>query len=69
MDTEGFLIDWDTQAEQRKADFMEWLYELYNPEDHTYTGLWEKYKEDIASYFRDTVMQEVKEAKEAAITG
>jgi len=56
VDTEGFLIDWDTQAEQRKADFMEWLYELYNPEDHTYTGLWEKYKEDIASYFRDMIM-------------
>lgn len=61
MGTENILIEWDTQKEQRKADFLEWLYELYAPADHTYTGLYKKFKEDIADYFRDLVLKELAE--------
>lgn len=37
------LLAWDVQAEQRKADFLEYLYDLYKPEDHTYTGLYQDF--------------------------
>lgn len=58
MTFEGFdwqevLDTWDVKAEQRKADFMEFLYDMYEPENGLYTGLWEQFKEDIALGMRD----------------
>jgi hypothetical protein len=37
------LRSWDVVQEQKKADFMEHLYQVYQPADHTYTGLWERF--------------------------
>ena len=37
------LTGWDWQKEQQKADFLEHLYQVYQPKTHTYTGLWEKF--------------------------
>jgi hypothetical protein len=59
MTSEGFdwqavLDTWDVPSEQRKADFLEFLYEMYSPEDFTYTGLWQRFQVDLAEMFRET---------------
>ena len=59
MNSEGFdwqavLDEWDVPSEQRKADFLEFLYEMYAPEDFTYTGLWQLFQQDLAEMFRET---------------
>lgn len=59
MNSEGFdwqavLDEWDVPSEQRKADFLEFLYEMYAPEDFTYTGLWQRFQRDLAEVFRET---------------
>ncbi len=51
-DVENVLLKWDVKAEQEKADFIEYLFELYNPPSRLYTGLWERFKEDLARSFR-----------------
>jgi hypothetical protein len=50
---EDILLTWDTQWEQDKADFLEELYEFYSPSDHCYTGLFQRYQEDLARFIRD----------------
>ena len=37
------LLSWNVVEEQRKADFMERLYQVYKPANHCYTGLWERF--------------------------
>jgi len=37
------LQSWDAKKELQKADFMEHIYQVYRPTDHTYTGLWERF--------------------------
>jgi hypothetical protein len=59
MTSEGFdwqavLDTWDVPSEQKKADFLEFLYEMYAPEDFTYTGLWQRFQRDLAEMFRET---------------
>jgi hypothetical protein len=59
MTSEGFdwqavLDTWDAPSEQKKADFLEFLYEMYAPEDFTYTGLWQRFQTDLAEMFRET---------------
>lgn len=53
FDWQEVLDTWDVVAEQRKADFMEFLYDLYEPKNGLYTGLWQSFKEDIAQSMRD----------------
>ena len=58
MTFEGFdwqevLDNWDVKEEQKKADFLEFLYDLYKPGDGLYTGLWQQFKDDIAQSMRD----------------
>ena len=58
MTFEGFdwqevLDQWDVTSEQRKADFMEFLYELYEVDNGLYTGLWQRFEKDIAVSMRD----------------
>lgn len=50
---EEILLTWDTSWEQRKADFLEELYELYSPADHCYTGLFQRYQRDLCEFVRD----------------
>jgi hypothetical protein len=46
------------QVENGKADFMDYLYELYDRENEepglkgTYTGLWKRFKNDTAQIMR-----------------
>jgi hypothetical protein len=37
------LQSWDAKKELQKADFMEHIYQVYRPTDHTYTGLWGRF--------------------------
>ena len=50
------------QVENMKAEFMEWLYQVYD-RDHaplglrgTYTGLWQQFQKDLADMYRDGVL-------------
>jgi len=52
-DVEDILVNWDAEWESRKANFMEYLFELYKPADRTYTGLWQRFKDDLADFYRD----------------
>jgi hypothetical protein len=52
-DVQNILLSWDVSAEQKKADFIEYLFEHYQPESRLYTGLWERFKEDLAVMFRE----------------
>jgi hypothetical protein len=40
---EEILLNWDVKREQRKADFMEHLFDVYRPSNNCYTGLWQKF--------------------------
>lgn len=53
FDWQRVLDNWDVEGEQKKADFIEFLYELYQPGDGLYTGLWQRFKEDIALSMRN----------------
>lgn len=37
------LENWDAIAEQKKADFMEHMYQVYKPANKCYTGLWQRF--------------------------
>ena len=37
------LKNWDVVAEQKKADFMEHMYQVYKPSNNCYTGLWQRF--------------------------
>ena len=53
FDWQGVLDNWDVKKEQQKADFLEFLYDLYEPGDGLYTGLWQQFKDDTAWSMRD----------------
>ena len=40
------------ELDQRRADFMETLYQQYST-DHAYTGVWERFAYDVAGTIRD----------------
>ena len=45
---EDLLANWDANAEQDRADFLEWLYEFYKCTDGLYTGLYQRFIDDLA---------------------
>ena len=47
-DIEQELLNWDVKAQQQRADFMDFLYETYNPGTGLYSGLWERFKTELA---------------------
>jgi hypothetical protein len=56
------LANWDVVAEQKKADFMEHMYQVYRPANHCYTGLWERFCMTEAGPFARDKWFEMKEA-------
>lgn len=56
MDTE-YLKDWKRDDEQAKADFIEYLYRFYGRSDGLYTGLWDRFKTDVAKAARAQVSE------------
>lgn len=55
---EPVFSSWDVREEQSKADFMEYLYQVYKPESHHFTGIWEKFKEECAVSVRNAICSE-----------
>lgn len=55
------LEEWDVNAEQRKADFLDYLYELYEVKTGLYTGLWLRFQKDLAECFRDQMYLNLEE--------
>ena len=43
----------EAEMQTQRAVFMEALYQYYKPANHHFTGLWEKYKQDLAEFNRD----------------
>jgi hypothetical protein len=42
-----------TELDQRRADFMEMLYESKGRDNKLYTGLWAEFEQHLANKFRD----------------
>lgn len=59
FDLEDILANWDTQAEQRKADFLEILYDFYCPNNGLYTGLFQRFQRDLVDYAKLVVTEGV----------
>ena len=51
FDQNKVLLAWDFKAEQAKADCLELLYQIYEPETKTYTGLWQRFVIDLGRMF------------------
>jgi len=47
----------DTHEEQLRADFLDYLYDKYNCTDGLYTGLWQRYLNDIGMQVRADVIE------------
>tara|TARA_R110000868_G_scaffold410050_1_gene697011 strand:- start:388 stop:672 length:285 start_codon:yes stop_codon:yes gene_type:complete len=56
------LENWDAVAELKKADFIEYIYQCYQPGNHCYTGLWERFCMTEAGPFARDKWFEMKEA-------
>jgi hypothetical protein len=39
----GQLQNWDVVEQQKRADFMEHIYQCYQPGNNCYTGLWKRF--------------------------
>jgi len=50
----------DPIKEQQKADFMDHIYDVYQPGNGLYTGLWEKFKDEAAVHCRNEYFQKLK---------
>jgi hypothetical protein len=42
------LANWSVKEEQNRADFLDFLYWVYERDTGLYTGLWQQFCEDIA---------------------
>jgi hypothetical protein len=43
-----------TKLDQRRADFMERLYQASGRDNRLFTGLWEEYCLELGAHYRDT---------------
>lgn len=53
-DYNKILLEWDTSHEQGKADFLDFLYDLYKPENHCYTGLYQRFASELIESVRNS---------------
>ena len=51
------LRAWNPEEENRKAQFMEVLYEFYRPGNGLYTGLYQRFQKDLMQNSRDKVLE------------
>lgn len=59
------LEGWNIKKEQEKADFTEHLYQVYNPRNGLYTGLWERFcLTEAGPYTRDKYFDMLKAVKD-----
>lgn len=49
------LANWSVKEEQNRADFLDFLYDLYERKNGLYTGLWQQFCNDTAVFLRNSV--------------
>jgi len=49
------LANWSVTEEQNRADFLDFLYDLYERKNGLYTGLWQQFCNDMAVFLRNSV--------------
>lgn len=54
-DFEEILKNWNVDDEQSKADFLDALYQFYAPGNGLYTGLFQRFQQDITEFARHLV--------------
>lgn len=54
-DSEEILKNWNVDDEQSKADFLDALYHFYAPGNGCYTGLFQRFQQDITEFTRHLV--------------
>lgn len=58
VDYAELLANWDVDAEQRRADFIDYLYKLYERKSGLYSGLWQQFCQDLAESARDSLTED-----------
>jgi len=58
VDYQTLLDNWSVDDEQRRADFIDWLYWLYERNSGLYTGLWQQFQQDLAEIVRDNLNED-----------
>jgi len=65
---EAVLRNWDVKSEQDKVDFMEALYNFYTPSNHSYTGLYQRFTQDLLMSFRSMILSGEFKLKSVSLT-
>ena len=55
FDYQKILENWNTEEERGKAEFLDALYEFYAPGTGCYTGLYQRFQQDITEFTRHMV--------------
>jgi hypothetical protein len=58
VDYAELLANWDVEAEQRRADFLDYLYHLYERNNGLYSGLWQEFGQDLAEVVRNNLNED-----------
>jgi hypothetical protein len=60
----NWISNLDVVEEQKKADFLEHLYQVYKPGNHHYTGLWQRFCiEEAGPIMRDRYFEMLEAVK------
>lgn len=63
------LKNWDNNAENSKAHFMNALYEYYGKTDGLFTGLYQRFQKELVEAVRDEVTLEANGTARVATAG
>jgi hypothetical protein len=58
VDYSELLANWSVDAEQRRADFLDYLYNLYERNNGLYSGLWQEFSQDLADVVRNNLNED-----------
>jgi hypothetical protein len=58
VDYAELLANWDVEAEQRRTDFLDYLYNLYERNNSLYSGLWQEFCQDLAEVTRNNLNED-----------
>ena len=58
VDYSELLANWSVDAEQRRADFLDYLYNLYERNNGLYSGLWQEFCQDLADVVRNNLNED-----------
>jgi hypothetical protein len=58
VDYSELLANWDVDAEQRRSEFIDFLYWLYDRNNGLYTGLWQQFRQDLVELARNNLNED-----------